>query len=96
VGIANIFEAAIRNRLQKIVYASSAAIRGLTNEYPAGPLAHEPPLKPRARYGVYKQANEGTATPMPWRWKLLERKSCLAWGDESEPIRECLMSSIQH
>jgi UDP-glucuronate 4-epimerase len=61
VGTVNIFEAAKRLGLKSLVYASSTAVYGLSEEYPEEPLAHDAPLKPRSHYGVYKQANEGTA-----------------------------------
>ena len=61
VGTVNIFEAARRAGLPRVVYASSIAVYGLAEEYPGGPLAHDAPMLPRTHYGVYKQANEGTA-----------------------------------
>jgi UDP-glucuronate 4-epimerase len=61
VGTVNIFEGAKRLGLHSLVYASSTAVYGLNEEYPEGPLTHDAPLKPRSHYGVYKQANEGTA-----------------------------------
>jgi UDP-glucuronate 4-epimerase len=62
VGTVNLFELAKRMGIQQIVYASSAAVYGMSEEYPEEvPLAHDAPLKPRSHYGVYKQANEGTA-----------------------------------
>lgn len=61
VGTVNIFEAARHFGLQRVVYASSTAVYGMSEEYPQAPLAHDAPLKPRSHYGVYKQANEGTA-----------------------------------
>ncbi len=60
-GTVNIFEAAGRCGIHNVVYASSTAVYGLGDEYPSGPLEHDAPLKPRSHYGVYKQANEGTA-----------------------------------
>ena len=60
-GTVNIFEAAGRCGIRSVVYASSTAVYGRGDEYPAGPLAHDAPLKPRSHYGIYKQANEGTA-----------------------------------
>ena len=60
-GTVNIFEAAGRYGIHNVVYASSTAVYGLGDEYPSGPLGHDAPLKPRSHYGVYKQANEGTA-----------------------------------
>jgi nucleoside-diphosphate-sugar epimerase len=62
VGTVNIFEAARRIGLNNLVYASSTAVYGVSAEYPDEPLAHDALLKPRSHYGVYKQANEGTAS----------------------------------
>lgn len=61
VGTVNIFEAARQAGLKRVVYASSVAVYGLSDEYPEELLSHDAPLKPRNLYGVYKQANEGTA-----------------------------------
>lgn len=61
VGTVNIFEAAKRIGIKNLVYASSTAVYGTSEEYPDKPLNHDAPLKPRSHYGVYKQANEGTA-----------------------------------
>jgi nucleoside-diphosphate-sugar epimerase len=61
VGTVNIFEAARLAGLSQIVYASSIAVYGLKEEYPAGPLAHDAPHRPRTLYGAYKSANEATA-----------------------------------
>ena len=63
VGTVNVFEAVKKRRhLSKVVYASSAAVYDAADAYPAGtPLAHDAPLHPNTLYGVYKQANEGTA-----------------------------------
>lgn len=60
-GTVNIFEAAGRCGIRSLVYASSTAVYGPADEYPDGPLPHDAPLRPRSHYGVYKQANEGTA-----------------------------------
>ncbi len=61
VGTVNVFEACKRLGIQHLVYASSTAVYGLSEEYPEAPLPNDAPLKPRSHYGVYKQANEGTA-----------------------------------
>ena len=61
VGTVNVFEAAKRAGLRHVVYASSIAVYGISEEYPEGPIAHDAMLRPRTHYGVYKQANEGTA-----------------------------------
>jgi nucleoside-diphosphate-sugar epimerase len=47
--------------LKHVVYASSVAVYGLSEEYPEGMIGHHSALRPRTHYGVYKQANEGTA-----------------------------------
>jgi UDP-glucuronate 4-epimerase len=61
LGTVHVFEAAKRLGLQRVAYASTAAVYGISEEYPEGPLAHDAPLRPHSHYGVYKQANEGTA-----------------------------------
>ena len=61
VGTVNIFEAAKQAGLKQVVYASSVAVYGLNEDYPEGVIGHDAPLSPRTHYGVYKQANEGTA-----------------------------------
>jgi len=60
-GTVNVFEAAVHCGIRNLVYASSTAVYGPADEYPDGPLLHDAPLRPRSHYGVYKQANEGTA-----------------------------------
>ena len=63
VGTVNVFEAVKkRKHINKVVYASSVAVYDNADAYPAGtPLAHDAHLHPNSLYGVYKQANEGTA-----------------------------------
>ena len=61
VGTINIFEAAKQVGLKRIVYASSAAVYGPSEEYPDAPVAHDAPLRPLTHYGIFKQANEGNA-----------------------------------
>ena len=61
LGTINVFEVAKRSGLRKVVYSSSAAVYGLSDEYPPRAFPHEAPLDPRSHYGVYKQANEGNA-----------------------------------
>lgn len=61
VGTVNMFEAAKRAGVTRLVYASSVAVYGRSEEYGEGPLGEDAPLSPRTHYGVYKQANEGTA-----------------------------------
>ncbi|HLU12130.1 MAG TPA: SDR family oxidoreductase [Oceanobacillus sp.] len=60
-GTVNLFEAVRHAGLKRLVYASSVAVYGPRENYPPGLLAHDAPLDPRNLYGVYKQANEGTA-----------------------------------
>ncbi|MDB5075023.1 MAG: NAD-dependent epimerase/dehydratase [Chloroflexi bacterium] len=62
-GTTIVFEAAKRHKdhVRGLVYASSAAVYGPASAYPPGPLAHDAPFGPTTLYGVYKQANEGTA-----------------------------------
>ncbi|MBX3058145.1 MAG: NAD-dependent epimerase/dehydratase family protein [Anaerolineae bacterium] len=61
VGTVNVFEAAKKAGLRQVVYASSVAVYGRSEEYPTPLLPPDAPLHPHTHYGVYKQANEGTA-----------------------------------
>src|SRR3989449_1966952 len=63
VGTANVFEAARANegRVERVVYASSAAVFGAPDLYPPGPIKDDAPRYPATHYGVYKVANEETA-----------------------------------
>jgi nucleoside-diphosphate-sugar epimerase len=61
VGTVNAFEASRRAGLARLVYASSIAVYGQSEDYPEGRVGDDAPLRPRNHYGVYKQANEGTA-----------------------------------
>lgn len=61
VGTVNVFEAAKQAGLQRVIYASSIAVYGLSEEYPQGTVDDTAALHPLNHYGVYKQANEGTA-----------------------------------
>jgi nucleoside-diphosphate-sugar epimerase len=61
VGTVNMFESAKRLGIKHLSYASSIAVYGLSEEYPETVLSHDAAPKPRSHYGVYKQANEGTA-----------------------------------
>lgn len=62
VGTVNIFEAARRLGIRALVYASSVAVFGPPEFYGGtGPLPDDAPQRPETLYGVYKQANEGTA-----------------------------------
>jgi nucleoside-diphosphate-sugar epimerase len=61
VGTVNMFEAAKQAGIKQLVYASSVAVYGKKEEYDTELLPHDAPLHPHTHYGVYKQANEGTA-----------------------------------
>ncbi len=63
VGTANVFEAAraASGQVERVVYASSAAVFGPPGLYPPGPLRDDAPPRPATFYGVYKVANEETA-----------------------------------
>lgn len=60
-GTVNLFEAARQAGIGRVVFASSIAVYGPRDAYPPGLLPHDAPPDPRSHYGVYKQANEGTA-----------------------------------
>ena len=62
VGTANMFEAAKEAGISQLVYASSIAVYGDSKSYSTELLQHDSALHPQTLYGVYKQANEGTAT----------------------------------
>src|SRR5438128_2497114 len=63
VGTANVFEVARASagQIERVVYASSAAVFGAPSLYPPGPIADDAPARPATHYGVYKVANEETA-----------------------------------
>jgi nucleoside-diphosphate-sugar epimerase len=63
VGTTIVFEAVKRaaGQVRGLAYASSMGVYGAPELYPPGPLAHDAPLHPPTLYGVFKQANEGTA-----------------------------------
>ncbi len=61
VGTANVFEAARAGQVERVVYASSAAVFGAPSLYPPGPVKDDAPWQPATHYGVYKVANEETA-----------------------------------
>jgi len=63
VGTLAVFEAVrqAQSPIQRLVYASSAAVFGGPDQYPTGPLADDVPLIPATHYGVFKCCNEGNA-----------------------------------
>jgi UDP-glucose 4-epimerase len=63
LGTLAVFEAVRQSQpqVQRLVYASSAAVFGPPQNYPAGPLTDEVLLTPTTHYGVFKCCNEGNA-----------------------------------
>jgi nucleoside-diphosphate-sugar epimerase len=63
IGTLNVFEVARRRRdlVQRIVYASSAAVFGPEEFYGGVTVQEGAPLFPGTHYGVFKQCNEGNA-----------------------------------
>ena len=63
LGTLAVFEAvkALGQQVRRIVYASSAAVFGGPDKYPAGPQPDDAPLVPGTHYGVFKCCNEGNA-----------------------------------
>lgn len=62
VGTVNVYEAARQMGIQHLTYASSIAVFGPAEDYPDNqPVANDAHPSPRTLYGVFKQANEGTA-----------------------------------
>jgi nucleoside-diphosphate-sugar epimerase len=67
IGTLSVFEAArhLPDQVRRIVYASSAAIFGQEESYHT-PVRDDAPPTPISQYGVFKQANEGSAR-VYWR-----------------------------
>jgi nucleoside-diphosphate-sugar epimerase len=63
LGTLAVFEAvrAFQPQVQRLVYASSAAVFGPPEDYPPGPLADDVKLTPTTHYGHFKCCNEGNA-----------------------------------
>jgi nucleoside-diphosphate-sugar epimerase len=63
VGTTAVLEAARRrgDQVRGITYASSGGIYSAEDANPASPLRLDTPIRPPTLYGVFKQANEGTA-----------------------------------
>ncbi|MGE3806224.1 MAG: NAD-dependent epimerase/dehydratase family protein, partial [Gemmataceae bacterium] len=63
LGTLAIFEAVrlSQGRVQRLVYASSAAVFSPPDKYPRGALADDVPLNPNTHYGIFKCCNEGNA-----------------------------------
>ena len=63
LGTLAVFEAAkaLGSQIQRIVYASSAAVFGGPDKYPTGSQPDDAPLIPSTHYGVFKCCNEGNA-----------------------------------
>ncbi len=63
LGTLAVFEAvkAAGDRVKRLVYASSAAVFGGPDKYPAGSLDDDVLLVPSTHYGVFKCCNEGNA-----------------------------------
>jgi nucleoside-diphosphate-sugar epimerase len=63
LGTLTVFEAVrlSQGQVQRLIYASSAAVFGPPEVYPPGPLADEVTLIPTTHYGVFKGCNEGNA-----------------------------------
>lgn len=64
VGTLSVFEAirALGSQIQRLVYASTAAVFGPPEKYPSGPLADDVKLFPATHYGHFKVCNEGNAS----------------------------------
>jgi len=63
LGTLAVFEAVreSQGRVQRLVYASSAAVFGPPQSYPPGRLGDDVPLTPTTHYGYFKCCNEGNA-----------------------------------
>jgi len=63
VGSTIVFETAKQHmdQVRSVAYASSIAVYGPLELYPAGPIQHDAPMMPATLYGVSKQADEWMA-----------------------------------
>jgi len=63
LGTLNVFEVVRKHRdlIKRIVYASSAAVYGPEELYGGATVREGAPVQPNTHYGVFKQANEGSA-----------------------------------
>jgi nucleoside-diphosphate-sugar epimerase len=63
LGTLAVFEAVrqAQGQVQRLVYASSAAVFGPPEDYPKGPVPDDVLLRPTTHYGVFKCCNEGNA-----------------------------------
>ena len=63
LGTLAVFEAVrhLKEQVQRLVYASSAAVFGPPSSYGAGSQTDDVPLRPSTHYGVFKCCNEGNA-----------------------------------
>jgi nucleoside-diphosphate-sugar epimerase len=63
MGTLAVFEAVreSQGRVERLVYASSAAVFGPPESYPSGKLDDDVPLTPTTHYGYFKCCNEGNA-----------------------------------
>jgi nucleoside-diphosphate-sugar epimerase len=59
IGTLNVFEAARQAAVERVVYASSAAVFGLSED--DAPVDEATACEPATHYGVFKRANEGNA-----------------------------------
>src|SRR6267143_6767132 len=59
VGTLNVFEAARRVEVKSVIYASSAAVFGMSED--DTPLNETAACEPGTHYGVFKRTNEGNA-----------------------------------
>jgi nucleoside-diphosphate-sugar epimerase len=61
LGTLAVFEAARQAKVERVVYASSAAVFGRPDQYPNASQGDDAPLVPGTHYGVFKCCNEGNA-----------------------------------
>jgi len=87
LGTLNLFEAAARQGLRRVVYASSCAVAGAPDEY-SGEFTDASACQPHTHYGVYKLCNEGNARVYFETRQLssigLRPGRCMEWGGISD------------
>jgi nucleoside-diphosphate-sugar epimerase len=80
LGTLNVFETARRfsSQVQRVVYASSAAVFGPEDTYATIPVPDVGPLAPTTHYGFFKQCNEGNAR-VYWQENALSSIGLRPW-----------------
>lgn len=87
VGSNNIFEAAVKTNVQKVVFASSAAVYG---DNPDLPKTEDMDVKPVSPYGDHKLMNEKSALAYSWQGttQFVALRYFNVYGQRQDPASE--------